>query len=117
MSKVVSIILISLFKSSLCADRDADWLHLTLQNLSLNSGDDIAGTVHALGSRVAKTKEFAIGDRVAAFHPMMGAHGAFAEFAIAPYHTIFKIPDGTSFEGRSYHLFSPAGVDICYIVF
>jgi NADPH:quinone reductase-like Zn-dependent oxidoreductase len=73
---------------------------LTALNVSLNSGDDIAGVVHALGSDVAKTKEFVVGDRVAAFHPMMSAHGAFAEYAVAPYHTVFKIPDETSFEGK-----------------
>ncbi|TVY34197.1 Trans-enoyl reductase [Lachnellula subtilissima] len=75
-----------------------DWLHLTALNIPLNSGDDIAGTVHALGSEVVKTREFAVGDRVAAFHPMMSPHGAFAEYAVAPYHTVFKIPDETSFE-------------------
>ncbi|TVY84200.1 Trans-enoyl reductase [Lachnellula suecica] len=75
-----------------------DWLHLTALNISLNSGDDIAGAIHKLGSNVARTNEFNIGDRVAAFHPMMTAHGAFAEYAVAPYHTAFKIPDGTSFE-------------------
>jgi len=75
-------------------------LHLTALNISLNSGDDFAGVVHALGSDVVRTKEFVIGDRVGAFHQMMGAHGAFAEYAVAPYHTVFKIPDGTSFEGK-----------------
>ncbi|KAF8846983.1 GroES-like protein [Acephala macrosclerotiorum] len=75
-----------------------DWLHPTLLNISLNSGDDIAGIVHSLGSNVSKTNEFNIGDRVAAFHPMMTSHGAFAEYAIAPQHTVFKIPTTTSFE-------------------
>jgi NADPH2:quinone reductase len=73
---------------------------------SLNSGDDIAGTVHSFGTNVQKTNEFKIGDRVAAFHPMMAPHGAFAEYAVAPQHTVLKIPDGTSFEGQfnSVHL-------------
>lgn len=77
-----------------------DWLHLTSLKISLNSGDDIAGIIHDLGSNVKKTNEFHIGDRVAAFHPMMTPHGAFAEFAIAPQHTVFKIPEGTTFEGE-----------------
>lgn len=47
-----------------------------------------------------KTNEFKIGDRVAAFHPMMAPHGAFAEYAVAPQHTVLKIPDGISFEGQ-----------------
>lgn len=80
-----------------------DWLHPTLLNVSLNSGDDIAGIVCSLGSNVSKTNEFRIGDRVAAFHPMMTPHGAFAEYAVAPQHTVFKIPTTTSFEG-SWHL-------------
>jgi NADPH2:quinone reductase len=76
-----------------------DWLHLTLLNIAINSGDDIAGVVYTLGANVSKANEFRIGDRVAAFHPMMTKNGAFAEFALAPQHTIFKIPDGTTFEG------------------
>lgn len=82
-----------------------DWDHLTSMNVSLNSGDDIAGVVHSLGSNVQGTNEFKIGDRVAAFHPMMAPHGAFAEYAVAPQHTVLKIPEGTSFEGErnSFH--------------
>ena len=79
---------------------DTDWDHLTSINKSLNSGDDIAGIVRSFGSNVVKTKEFRIGDRVAAFHPMMAPHGAFAEYAVAPQHTVFKVPDGISFEGQ-----------------
>ncbi|PMD29791.1 GroES-like protein [Hyaloscypha variabilis F] len=75
-----------------------DWIHLTSTNRSLNSGDDIAGIVHSFGSNVEKTHEFRIGDRVAAFHPMMTPHGAFAEYAVSPQHTVLKIPDGISFE-------------------
>jgi NADPH:quinone reductase-like Zn-dependent oxidoreductase len=69
-------------------------------NVSLNSGDDIAGVIHSLGSNVQRTNEFRIGDKVAAFHPMMAPHGAFAEYAVAPQHTVLKIPEGTSFEGE-----------------
>lgn len=65
----------------------------------------MAGIVHALGSEVTKTREFVVGDRVAAFHPMMSPHGAFAEYAVAPYHTVFKLPDKTSFEGKSFLIF------------
>jgi NADPH:quinone reductase-like Zn-dependent oxidoreductase len=77
-----------------------DWDHLTSMNVSLNSGDDIAGVIHSLGSNVQRTNEFRIGDKVAAFHPMMAPHGAFAEYAVAPQHTVLKIPEGTSFEGE-----------------
>ena len=75
-----------------------DWWHLTLKNYSFNSGDDIAGTVHAVGSSV---HGFKIGDRVAAFHPMGTSGGAYAEYAIAPVHTTFHIPAKVSFEEAS----------------
>ncbi|ORY26438.1 GroES-like protein, partial [Rhizoclosmatium globosum] len=75
-----------------------DWDHLTRLNISLNSGDDIAGIIHQLGADVEKNNEFRVGDRVAAFHPMMSPHGAFAEYAVAPEHTVFKIPEKISFE-------------------
>jgi NADPH2:quinone reductase len=71
--------------------------------LSVNSGDDIAGFVHTLGEEVQETGEFHIGDRVAAFHPMLKPGGAYAEYAVAPYHTVFKIPKKTSFEGKAQY--------------
>lgn len=83
------------------SDLEIDWLHLTRANVSLNSGDDIAGIVYSLGAKVKKTNEFQVGDRVAAFHCMMTPHGAFAEYAVAPQNTVFKIPEETSFEGLS----------------
>jgi NADPH:quinone reductase-like Zn-dependent oxidoreductase len=79
--------------------KTTDWDHLTSQNLSLNSGDDFAGIVYSIGTEVAKTCEFNIGDRVAGFHPMMTPHGAFAEYAVAPGATVFKLGEGVSFEG------------------
>ena len=63
-----------------------------------NSGDDIAGTVHAVGENVT---EFRAGDRVAAFHRMREPHGSFAEYALAPAITTFHIPSKTSFEEAS----------------
>ncbi|KAK2674244.1 Polyketide synthase, enoylreductase domain [Fusarium oxysporum f. sp. vasinfectum] len=60
-----------------------------------NSGDDIAGIVEAVGENVVG---FHKGDRVAAFHEMRTPHGAFAEYATAPYYTTFHIPDSVSFE-------------------
>ena len=75
-----------------------DCLHLTARKMSLNSGDDMAGTIYGLGENV---NEFEIGDRVAAFHPMFTRGGTYAEYALAPRHTVFEIPDGMSFEGTS----------------
>src|SRR5947209_18390531 len=54
-----------------------------------NSGDDIAGVVHAVGYNVT---EFKPGDRVAAFHEMTKPSGSFAEYAIAWAHTTFHLP-------------------------
>lgn len=60
-----------------------------------NEGDDIAGVVTQVGSKVV---EFKPGDRVAAFHRIRTPHGSYAEYAIAPAHTTFHIPSHTSFE-------------------
>jgi NADPH2:quinone reductase len=67
--------------------------------MSVNSGDDIAGNIYALGKDAEDTSEFRIGDRVAAFNPMLTPGGAYAEYAVAPQHTVFNIPAYTSFEG------------------
>ncbi|TGO20547.1 hypothetical protein BPAE_0286g00040 [Botrytis paeoniae] len=75
-----------------------DWLHLNALKKLLNSGDDIAGVVHSIGTNVQTNNEYSLGDRVAAFHPMMGPHGAYAEYAVAPMHTVVKIPDAMAFE-------------------
>ncbi|KAK4541032.1 hypothetical protein LTR36_008401 [Oleoguttula mirabilis] len=61
----------------------------------LNQGDDIAGTIHAVGEGVT---EFRKGDRVAAFHEMMQPGGSYAEYAVAWAHTTFFLPAKTSFE-------------------
>jgi NADPH2:quinone reductase len=61
----------------------------------MNTGDDIAGTVEDVGEGVVG---FHRGNRVAAFHEMFTSHGAFAEYAVAPYYTTFHIPDSTSYE-------------------
>ncbi|KAF6784305.1 alcohol dehydrogenase [Colletotrichum plurivorum] len=60
-----------------------------------NFGDDIAGYVESVGPGVF---EFQPGDRVAAFHQMYTPHGAFAEYAIAPANTTFRLPQRISFE-------------------
>ncbi|MCJ1314005.1 hypothetical protein MMC25_007685 [Agyrium rufum] len=80
------------------ASNTKDWAHLRINNLSMNSGDDMSGTVHSMGASVAATAEFRVGDRVAAMHQMLTPGGAYAEYAIAPAHTVFKIPNNTSFE-------------------
>lgn len=66
-----------------------------LTKITINQGNDIAGIVHAVGTKVY---EFKPGDRVAAFHQMMTPGGSYAEFAVSPQHTTFHIPNETSFE-------------------
>lgn len=72
-----------------------DWKIPAYLKKEINSGDDVAGLVESVGSSVVGFKK---GDRVAAFHIMMAPHGAFAEYAIAPAHTVFHIPSSLSFE-------------------
>ncbi|KAH8716777.1 zinc-binding oxidoreductase-like protein ToxD [Phaeosphaeriaceae sp. PMI808] len=60
-----------------------------------NTGDDIAGIVHSIGSAVW---EFKPGDRVASFHEMMTPGGSYAEYAVGWSWTTFHIPTTTSFE-------------------
>ncbi|KAM5377859.1 hypothetical protein ACJZ2D_004763 [Fusarium nematophilum] len=72
-----------------------DWKVPVWTDTASNSGDDIAGTVVSLGTNV---RGFHEGDRVAAFHVMRTSGGSFAEYAIAPQHTVFAIPESTTFE-------------------
>ncbi|TGO73754.1 hypothetical protein BELL_0334g00050 [Botrytis elliptica] len=63
-----------------------------------NFKDEIAGVVHSIGPNVQTKNDHYLGDRVAAFHPMMEPHGAYAEYAVAPIHTVMKLPDAITFE-------------------
>lgn len=72
-----------------------DWKLPFWLNKEDNSGDDVAGIVEVVGEDVF---EFNKGDRVAGFHVMRTAGGAFAEFAVLPSSTTFHIPAKTSFE-------------------
>ena len=69
-----------------------DWI----PDYNANSGDDIVGIVHSVGSNVW---EFKKGDRVASFHEMMTSGGSFAEYAVGWQHTTFHLPKSLSFEG------------------
>lgn len=64
-------------------------------NNKLNQGDDCAGTITAVGSRV---RNFRAGDRVAGFHYMDEPHGTYAEYAICPAQTVFHVPDSVTYE-------------------
>lgn len=69
-----------------------------------NQGDDISGFVHEVGEGVS---EFKKGDRVAAFHEMMGPGGSYAEYALSWASTTFKLPPKTTFERMLLSLHSP----------
>ncbi|KAF7901241.1 hypothetical protein EAF00_003462 [Botryotinia globosa] len=72
--------------------------HLKTLKKSLNSEDDIAGVVHSIGTDAQTKNKYSLRDRVAAFDPMMEPHGAYAEYAVAPIHTVMKLPNAITFE-------------------
>ncbi|KAL3482037.1 chaperonin 10-like protein [Aspergillus californicus] len=75
-----------------------DWKVPVWLGLTINTGDDIASIVIAVGANVLG---FHKGDRVAAFHVMQSPHGSFAKYAIAPQYSTFHIPDSISYEEAS----------------
>ncbi|KAK5164393.1 uncharacterized protein LTR77_010089 [Saxophila tyrrhenica] len=72
-----------------------DWKYPFWKQWPHNSGDDIAGFVHAVGKDVY---EFKPGDRVAALHQPTTENGSFAEYAVAPDWTTSHLPHNVSFE-------------------
>ena len=60
-----------------------------------NSGDDVAGFVHAVGANVI---DFHVGDRVAALHELGTPGGSYAEYALVWDWTTFHLGDSISFE-------------------
>ncbi|KAK6530844.1 hypothetical protein TWF281_007680 [Arthrobotrys megalospora] len=83
-----------LIKVAVTGTNPKDWKYINSET-GFNSGDDIAGTVDAVGENVIS---FRPGDRVAAFHVMLTPNGSFAEYAIAPANTTFHIPSTLSYE-------------------
>lgn len=60
-----------------------------------NSGDDIAGIVHEVGSDVTNFKR---GDRIVALHQLGAPGGSYAEYAVANDFAAFHIPKDMSFK-------------------
>ena len=60
-----------------------------------NSGDDVAGFVHAVGTNVT---DFHIGDRVAALHELGAPGGSYAEYALVWDWTTMHLGDHVGFE-------------------
>ncbi|POR30911.1 Quinone oxidoreductase [Tolypocladium paradoxum] len=57
--------------------------------------DDVAGLIESVGDGVF---EYNTGDRVAAFHRITEPGGGYAEYALAPASTTFRLPPNISFE-------------------
>ncbi|KAF4948718.1 hypothetical protein FSARC_13654 [Fusarium sarcochroum] len=87
-----------LIKVAFAGMNPKDWKVPIFAQQAMNSGDDLAGVVEAVGQGVF---EFKPGDRVAAMHAIASPHGSFAEYAIAPTSTTFHIPLYTTFEEAS----------------
>ncbi|KAK9480344.1 chaperonin 10-like protein [Lipomyces japonicus] len=87
-----------LIKVVVSGSNPKDWKYPFFNKHPHNSGDDIAGIVESVGSKVVDFKK---GDRVAAYHEIGAAHGSFAEYAIAEDYTTFHIPEAVSFEEAS----------------
>lgn len=68
-----------------------------LWGMSMDSGDDIAGVVHAVGLDVV---DFWPGDRVAGFHKPGIPNGSFAEYAVIEVNTAWVLGPQTTFEGK-----------------
>lgn len=79
-----------------------DWKYPYLNKKADNSGDDVAGTVEAVGDNVF---EFKAGDRVAGYHTIGHPAGTFAEYSLVPVETTFHIPAKTSFEEVSLYIY------------
>ena len=78
----------------------SEWRHRTsvgvgIRSLDIVTNDFIHRTVAALGSAV---KSFKVGERIAGFHEMDTPNGSYAEYAVCPEQTVFRIPDSMSDE-------------------
>jgi NADPH2:quinone reductase len=80
-----------LIKTYFAASNPKDWKRPTLAGqTTMNQGDDVAGTVHGLGSN---TQGFSLGDRVAALHSPGALFGTYAEFCIVEAWAAWRVPD------------------------
>lgn len=86
-----------LIKVSVAGSNPKDWKHPLPYyfNNRLNQGDDCCGTIAAVGSAV---RAFKVGERVAGFHEMDTENGTYAEYAVCPQHTVFRVPESMSDE-------------------
>jgi len=94
-----------LIKVVVAGSNPKDYKLPEMRGVTANSGDDLAGIVKKVGANVF---EFKPGDRVGALHEIATGGGAYAEYALAPQHTVFHIPKETSFEGKATPFPSPS---------
>ncbi|KAJ3772279.1 chaperonin 10-like protein [Lentinula raphanica] len=88
-----------LIKMVAVAQNPTDWKTIKLARIvGAIVGTDYAGTIAGVGPGVDEAK-YKIGDRVAGvLHGSLNKNGAFAEYALAPVHSLIRIPDDWSFE-------------------
>ncbi|GAA5861203.1 hypothetical protein JCM3774_002226 [Rhodotorula dairenensis] len=87
-----------LIKNVAVSSNPKDWkMPVFIEGYSAVEGNDVAGTIEAVGEGVTKFKK---GDRVCAFTKMVSGdqYGAYAEYSVAPACTVAKLGDKTSFE-------------------
>ncbi|KAL4874587.1 hypothetical protein BJY04DRAFT_211967 [Aspergillus karnatakaensis] len=88
-----------LIKVAIAGTNPKDWKDPTWSGKASNSGDDAAGIIARLGAGVFG---FFVGQRVVAMHAMWTPGATFAEYALAPQHLTFPIPDTVSFAEAVY---------------
>lgn len=80
-----------LLKVFFAGSNPKDWKRPTLMgHAPLNQGDDVSGTVHALGANVTG---FSIGDRVAAYHLPGALFGTYAEYCLVEAWATWHVPE------------------------
>lgn len=87
-----------LIKNVAVSSNPKDWkMPVFIKGYSAIEGNDVAGTVEAVGKGVTKFKK---GDRVCAFTRMTDGdkYGAYGEYSVSPACTVAKLGDKTSFE-------------------
>ncbi|PRP88675.1 hypothetical protein PROFUN_02771 [Planoprotostelium fungivorum] len=92
-----------LIKNVAVASNPKDWkVPLWMAELPwpMVEGNDVAGTIAAVGEGNGGVTEYKVGDRVASFSRMAidSKYGAYAEYTVSPANTTFPLLEGSSFE-------------------
>ncbi|RDW75546.1 hypothetical protein BP6252_06688 [Coleophoma cylindrospora] len=84
-----------LIKVAIAGSNPKDWKRADASNVPFNQGEDVAGTIFAVGDNIT---EFKVGDRVAGYHQFGKSGGTYAQYAVCYGFTTFHIPKKISFE-------------------